>query len=497
MATYPIKMMIDESGQPFVPLTSLDAVIGEKNLQYIIDATETSAGHFNIIIKDVTLDKLKNTAVIVRWPQISSTVKPSYLQLNEEEEIILYNGSGTEYLDLEEASNTVNILAYDGKKWILTSGAGGGSGSGHVITDASDRTLPQQKILKFMGFNIENDATNRATKIINPEPINNLETTESGLGSLDASQGHILSERSVPKGGTVGQVLAKKNNYDYQVEWIDSLSESNGVITDGSVKKIINLTYEEYRALEDSGEIEPTTQYYINDVSNHDFTVMSDDEIQDMIESNTNDTLTSTSTTESLSAAKGKELKEGLDALENSLTTTTQLIAEVKATSNVSKLSIDNLNLEPGVYEIIFAEFSNMATSVGHVLRLNGATSGYQGTHMHPIQLKANDTAGQWRFAYHNNGLAYVNGWDMGAQLNYGTYTLHYFNRDWITATGQTYMTPSPDEVTEGGKDGEWNILLEQGSYNGHKTESITSISIESLDTTLIGKDSYIKLYRK
>lgn len=496
MATYPIKMMIDESGQPFVPLTSLDAVIGEKNLQYILDATEESAGHFKVTLKDVTMNNLINTVIIVRWPDINSTVKPSYLQINNEEEKPLYNGTGTEYLGLEEASNTVNMLAYDGNKWVLTSGAGN-SGSGHVITNEAGETMEQQKILNFVGFQVENDGANRLTRIINPEPINNLTTNESGLGSLDAYQGHILSGRSIPEGGTIGQVLAKKNNYDYQVEWIDSLSESNGVITDGSVKKIINLTYEEYRALEDSGEVDPTTQYYINDVSNHDFAIISDDEIQGMIESNTNNTLTSTSTTESLSAAKGKELKEGLDALENSLAATTQLIAEVKATSNVSKLSIDNLNLEPGVYEIIFAEFSNMATSAGHVLRLNGATSGYQGTHMHPIQLKANDTAGQWRFAYHNNGLAYVNGWSMGAQLNYGTYTLHYFNKDWITATGQTYMTPSPDEVTEGGKDGEWNILLEQGSYNGHQTDRITSISIESLDTTLIGKDSYIKLYRK
>lgn len=266
MATYPIKMMIDESGQPFVPLTSLDAVIGEKNLQYIIDATETSAGHFNIIIKDVTLDKLKNTVVVVRWPKISSTVKPSYLQLNEEEEIILYNGSGTEYLDLEEASNTVNILAYDGEKWILTSGAGSGSGSGHVITDAVDRTLPQQKILKFIGFNIENDATNRATKIINPEPINNLTTNESGLGALDASQGYILAGRSIPTGGFAGQVLAKKNGSDYQVEWINTAGD-NAIEGDGSITKIVGLTYEEYKELESRGEIEPTTQYHITDVS--------------------------------------------------------------------------------------------------------------------------------------------------------------------------------------------------------------------------------------
>ena len=275
MATYPIKMMIDESGQPFVPLTSLDAVIGEKNLQYIIDATETSAGHFNIIIKDVTLDKLENTVVVVRWPQISSTVKPSYLQLNEEGEIPLYNGTGTEYLDLEDASNTVNILAYNGEKWILTSGAG--SGSGHVITDEDGNTMEQQKVLNFIGFNVENDTANRATKIVNPTPINNLTTTESGQGSLDAYQGNILSKRSVPAGGTKGQVLAKSGDNDHQLEWINQ--DSDDVVTsDGSIEEIIGLTYEEYKALEAAGELKATTQYHIIDVS----TGIEEDGLQDL-----------------------------------------------------------------------------------------------------------------------------------------------------------------------------------------------------------------------
>ena len=280
MATYPIKMMIDESGQPFGPLTSLDAVIGEKKLQYIIDATETSAGHFNIIIKDVTLEQLKNTVVVVRWPQINSTVKPSYLQLNEEEEIILYNGSGTEYLDLEEASNTVNILAYDGEKWILTSGAG--SGSGHVITDDKGKTMEQQKVLNFVGFIVVNDAANRATKIVNPTPINNLDTSESGLGSLDAYQGYILSGRSIPAGGGAGQVLSKKNDSDYQVEWIDR--DSNDVVTsDGSIEKIVGITYEEYKALESAGKLEPTTQYHIIDFNEENMSFISEEEIQDTI----------------------------------------------------------------------------------------------------------------------------------------------------------------------------------------------------------------------
>lgn len=263
MGAYAIRAMYDESGNPFVPLTSIDAVIGEKNVQYIMDAEELSAGHFRINLKDLTLDNIVNCLIVVRWPQISSTIKPSYLQLNEEEEKPLFNGNGTEYLNLEEASNTVNMLAYDGSKWILSSGAG--SGAGHVITNANGETMEQQKILNFVGFKIENDAANRATKITNPEPINNLETTISGQGSLDAYQGHILSMRSVPTGGDVGQVLAKKSENDYDLEWVNRAGD-DVIQGNGSIEKLVSLSYDEYQELEANGEIDPLTQYYIYDL---------------------------------------------------------------------------------------------------------------------------------------------------------------------------------------------------------------------------------------
>ena len=286
MATYPIKLMYDESGHAFVPLTSMDAVIGEKNVQYILDAVELSPGHFQIKITDMQLDKLLNTAIIVRWPQINSTVKPSYLQLNDEEEKLLYNGNGTEYLSLEDASNTINILAFSEDKWILASGAGAGGG-GHIISDAEGNTLEQQKILQFAGFNIENDAANRATKISNPQPINNLTTTEIGIGSLDAYQGHVLASRTIPTGGEPGQVLAKSNNIDYQVEWVDK--DSDDVITsDGSIEEIVGVTYEEYKVLEAAGELKPTTQYHILDLADQGITFLTEAEIQDMIKDKVN-----------------------------------------------------------------------------------------------------------------------------------------------------------------------------------------------------------------
>jgi hypothetical protein len=280
---YPIKMLKDEDGQSFVPLTSLDAVIGEKNLQYIFDAKQIDVGHFKIEYKDLEMDKLVNSIIVIRWPQITSVVKPSFLQLNEQEKVALYNGTGTEYLSLEDASNTINMFAYDGSKWVLTSGAG--SGSGHIITDDEGNTLEQQKILNFVGFNVENDAANRATKIVNPTPINNLTTSQSGQGSLDAYQGYVLSGRTIPTGGTKGQVLAKTNNNDYQVEWINK-DDENVIMGDGSIKEIIELTYDEYVALEEAGQLKDTTEYHISDMNEQGGTYISEVEIQNMIKDN-------------------------------------------------------------------------------------------------------------------------------------------------------------------------------------------------------------------
>lgn len=283
MATYPVKILKDEDGRPFVPLTSLDAVSGEKHLQYILNAVQTSPGHFRVTYRDLETKDLVNSIIVVRWPKITSTVKPSYLQLNQGTEFILYNGTGTEYLDLEGASQTVNMLACDGEKWILTSGAG--SGSGHVITDEKGNTLEQQKILNFVGFNVENDIANRATKIINPDPINNLTTTESGQGSLDAYQGNILSQRSVPAGGIKGQVLAKSGNGDHQLEWINQ--DSDDVVTsNGSIEEAVSLTYSEYKDMEAAGTLNAKTMYYINDMDNIQWTTLSAAEINEIVDNN-------------------------------------------------------------------------------------------------------------------------------------------------------------------------------------------------------------------
>lgn len=328
-----------------------------------------------------------------------------------------------------------------------------------------------------------------------PTIVDNLDSTDA-TKVLSANQGHELKEMSVPTGGATGQVLKKASDDDHSLEWGDA-ADPNAIVGDGTIMSIVELSYTDYKALEAAGELKADTEYHITDVENGTATYLTTNQIQTMIENNVIDNTNSDSTTQALSAAQGTKLQTEINQLKDWQYTPSQLIAEVTATSFVSVLKLDNLNLGPGTYEIVYAEFSSAATGPGHVLRLNGATTGYQGIHMHPAGMIASETEGKWRIAYHGNGLAYVNGWSHGTQLCYGTYTLHYFNRDWIAATGQSHLTPSPDTVSTGGVDGEWNILFEQGCYNGHITEKITSISIESLDSTTIGTGSYIRLYKK
>jgi hypothetical protein len=122
--------------------------------------------------------------------------------------------------------------------------------------------------------------------------IDNLDTTESGVGSLDARQGnelknmipkiandlntresgqalsalqgYVLAGRSVPVGGLNGQVLMKSADNDYSVTWGDA-ADPNAIVGDGTIKKIVELSYQDYLDLKDGGQLDETTEYHIND----------------------------------------------------------------------------------------------------------------------------------------------------------------------------------------------------------------------------------------
>ena len=93
---------------------------------------------------------------------------------------------------------------------------------------------------------------------------NTLEST-SPHNALSAAQGNILAARSIPEGGSNGQVLIKNGDDDYSVTWGDAAVGPDAIVGDGSIEKIVELSYEEYLTLEQNGQLEDATEYHIND----------------------------------------------------------------------------------------------------------------------------------------------------------------------------------------------------------------------------------------
>lgn len=195
MATYPIKMLKDENGTPFVPLISLDSV------------QDTDGQSINEILNN----KLETTNIIA-GTQIELEVDGNNIKISNSAE-------GTKLIDnLETAQAGVGAL------------------------DASQGKVLLEKI---------------------PAIANNLNTPESDQ-ALSAYQGYVLAGRVAPVGGAAGQVLKKASDGDYSFEWGDA-ADPNAIGGDGTIKKIVELSYQDYLDLKDGGQLDETTEYHIND----------------------------------------------------------------------------------------------------------------------------------------------------------------------------------------------------------------------------------------
>ena len=194
MGTYPIKILSDEQGTPFVPLVSLDGVQtpdGEK-ITDLIDAKMSS----------------------------EDLIAGQYVVINQE------GGKATINVDLPASLNTINNLTTE------TSGQGAlDAYQGKVLKDS----------IPVLVDSLDSDDANKA---------------------LSARQGKILGEKLIPDGGSTGQVLKKGDN---GYEWGDA-ADPNAIVGDGSIMSIISLTYAEYKNLEAAGELQENTEYHITDM---------------------------------------------------------------------------------------------------------------------------------------------------------------------------------------------------------------------------------------
>lgn len=196
MAKYPIKMLKDEEGTPFVPLVSADSVY--------VDADTT--------FQDSLDKKLEIT-----------------------------NLKGSDSVSITKQGNDATFEV--------------NFGAANNIIDNLNTTVAGQGSLDARQGNV--------LKNMIPAIADNLTTTDANK-VLSANQGKVLGERTVKNGGTTGQVLKKASDNDYDLEWGDA-ADPNAIVGDGSITSIIELTYEEYKALEAAGNVDPNTEYHITD----------------------------------------------------------------------------------------------------------------------------------------------------------------------------------------------------------------------------------------
>lgn len=116
-----------------------------------------------------------------------------------------------------------------------------------------------------------------------PVIVDSLDSTDA-TKVLSANQGHELKEMSVPTGGATGQVLKKASDNDHELEWGDA-ADPNAIVGDGSIMKIVELTYAEYKTLESNSQLREDTEYHIIDVENGTASYMTQDQIQSQIDS--------------------------------------------------------------------------------------------------------------------------------------------------------------------------------------------------------------------
>ena len=201
MATYPIKMLKDEEGNPFVPLTQVDAVVGNKYITASMDAIKVLDGHYQIENDNLSLEKIQGQIVSVNFPLAEETSNVSYLKLNNEGEYPIYNEDGSEAIKITSLSNTTTFLLFDGSKYkiVKTAGSREATGGGHVIVNNEGNILPQRPTLTFKGLSVNDDTTTGSTVVNGPVLVNNLTTTENNVGALDAYQGKALDDKKQDK----------------------------------------------------------------------------------------------------------------------------------------------------------------------------------------------------------------------------------------------------------------------------------------------------------
>lgn len=184
MSRYPIKMLKDESGQPFVPLTHVMAVAGEEYTTAVLNANRLSKSHYQIVNEDLDTNILTNKIIAVKFTEIGEVDSTSYMKVNNGAEYPFYKADGINTLILSGLDDSVCFFTLNDNKWkLVLVGTDEGSGGGHAITNYLGNVMTQRSVLNFDGATVKDDSSNGATKIITNWATEKVDTITGNIAS--------------------------------------------------------------------------------------------------------------------------------------------------------------------------------------------------------------------------------------------------------------------------------------------------------------------------
>lgn len=233
------------------------------------------------------------------------------------------------------------------------------------IIDNLDTTTPGLGVLDAHQGNV--------LKNMIPSIVDGLESADASK-VLSANQGRILKEMSVPTGGITGQVLKKSSDDDHSLEWGDA-ADPNAIGGDGSIMKIIELTYTEYKTLESNGQLQEDTEYHITDVENGATTYLTTQDIEGIVYDITSNHTTETQVNSMIEYA----VKDFVTRDETQDMMDSKIIYDNTLTANAASITIDGLDLEGdgGIYKIHMITRGTTTNVNSIYIQVNNFQQGY------------------------------------------------------------------------------------------------------------------------
>lgn len=201
MAQYPIKMLKDEQGQPFVPLTHISAVAGEEYTTAVLNAVKQTPGHYKMVNVDLTMSLIAGKVIAVRFDDVSEATIPSYLKLNNENEKLLCQSDGINNLDISHFDSAVAFFVYINDKFQLLEVGATPIGGGHAITDTDGNVMTTRGVLHFDGAEVI-DTPGQGATTVKTAWISQKILLKDDTTIADLWQPMLASAISVPQTGT-------------------------------------------------------------------------------------------------------------------------------------------------------------------------------------------------------------------------------------------------------------------------------------------------------